>query len=178
MTGVLRLTLISHAMTEAMAVARFPGDEPLSDVGRRQVPVPIEGGARQLVAPERRAQQTAQLLGLRATTEPRLADLDYGCWRGQTLHEVPPAELQLWLSDPAAAPHGGESIGDLVERVAGWMNSLSGATPTSAVTHPAVIRAALLVALHAPLEAFWRIDVAPVSRTVLHLRGQCWTLRL
>ena len=46
-----------------------------------------------------------------------------------------------------------------------------------AVTHPAVIRAAILVALDAPPKSFWRIDIAPVSRTVLHFRGQAWTLR-
>jgi broad specificity phosphatase PhoE len=46
-----------------------------------------------------------------------------------------------------------------------------------AVTHPGVIRAAIVVALSAPPKSFWRIDVGPVSRTVLHLRGHAWTLR-
>ena len=46
-----------------------------------------------------------------------------------------------------------------------------------AVTHPAIIRAAILVALDAPPKSFWRIDIAPVSRTVLHFRGHAWTLR-
>ena len=47
------------------------------------------------------------------------------------------------------------------------------------MTHPAVIRAAILVALDAPPKSFWRIDIAPVSHTVLHLpRAGSWTLRL
>ena len=46
----------------------------------------------------------------------------------------------------------------------------------TAVTHPAVIRAAILIALEAPPKSFWRIDIAPASRTVLHFRGR-WTLR-
>ena len=46
-----------------------------------------------------------------------------------------------------------------------------------AVTHPAVIRAAILVALDAPPKSFWRIDIAPMSRTVMNFRGQAWTLR-
>jgi broad specificity phosphatase PhoE len=46
-----------------------------------------------------------------------------------------------------------------------------------AVTHPAVVRAAILVVLDAPPKSFWRIDVAPVSRTVMHFRGHAWTLR-
>ena len=45
-----------------------------------------------------------------------------------------------------------------------------------AVTHPAVIRAVILIALDAPPKSFWRIDIAPASRTVLHFRGR-WTLR-
>jgi broad specificity phosphatase PhoE len=46
-----------------------------------------------------------------------------------------------------------------------------------AVTHPAVIRAAILTALDAPPKSFWRIDIGPVSRTVMHHRGQAWTVR-
>jgi hypothetical protein len=40
-----------------------------------------------------------------------------------------------------------------------------------------VIRAAILVVLDSPPRSFWRIDVGPASHTVLHLRGQAWTLR-
>jgi broad specificity phosphatase PhoE len=82
-----------------------------------------------------------------------------------------------WLTDPTQAPHGGESVVDLLDRVAGWLASLE-PSRTVAVTHPAVVRAAILVALSAPPKSFWRIDIAPVSHTVLHLREGRWTLRL
>jgi broad specificity phosphatase PhoE len=186
-TDVHRLTLVSHALTAAMAAGRFPGDEPLSDIGRRQAEAAahrhVGGEVRHLTAPEQRARQTSELLGLHACTDARLADLDCRGWRGQPLAGIGPAELQLWLTDPAAAPHGGESIVELTDRVAGWLKSLSdktttdNATRTIAVTHPAVIRAAVLVALDAPPKSFWRIDIAPVSDTVLHCRGGTWTLR-
>ncbi len=183
MTEVVRLTLVSHAMTDAMAAGRFPTDEPLNRIGRRQVKaaarLDIYGAPRQLAGPEERARQTARLLGLQATTDPRLADLGCGAWCGQALEAVGPADLEMWVSDPARAPHGGESIVDLIERVAGWLESLThDASPTVAVTHPAVIRAAVLAALEMSPKSFWRIDVAPVSRTVLHFRRGCWTLRL
>ena len=187
MTEVVRLTLVSHAMTDAMALARFAADEPLNDTGRRQAEtvgcLDITGAARQLAGPERRAVQTAELLGLRPITDPRLADLDCGRWRGDTLQSIPPAELKVWMTDAEQAPHGGESIVDLIERVAGWLASLTptladNASPTFAVTHPAVIRAAILVALDAAPKSFWRIDIAPVSRTVMHFRGGGWTIRL
>jgi broad specificity phosphatase PhoE len=186
-TEVVRLTLVSHAMTDAMAVARFPADEPLNDIGRRQAEtigrLDISGTARQLAGPERRVVQTAELLGLRPMTEPRLADLDCGRWRGDMLRSISPAELNAWLTDPGQAPHGGESIVDLIERVAGWLASLTttlpdSALPTVAVTHPAVIRAAVLRALDVAPNSFWRIDIAPVSRTVMHFRGGVWTIRL
>ena len=182
MTEVIRLTLVSHAMTDAMAAGRFPADEPLNGIGRRQVKksgrLDINRDVRQLAGPEQRARQTAELLGLHAATEPRLADLDCGRWCGQTLGTLSPADLELWLAEPAQAPHGGESIVDLIERVAAWLKALTDDTlPTVAVTHPAVIRAAILLALDIPPKSFWRIDVAPASRTVLHFRNGRWTLR-
>jgi broad specificity phosphatase PhoE len=179
-SDVVRLTMVSHAMTEAMAAARFPADEPLNDLGRRQVKrLDHNGDSRQVAGPERRAGQTAQLSGLRAVTEPRLADLDCGRWRGCTLAELSQEDVEAWLSDPDRAPHGGESIVDLIQRVAGWLVSLTdNGSPVVAVTHPAVIRAAILHTLEAPPKSFWRIDIAPASRTVLYSRSGRWTLRL
>ena len=181
MTELVRLTLVSHAMTDAMAAGRFPADEPLNDSGCRQAAAGFESksGTRQLTAPERRARQTAQLLGLRPVTEPRLADLDCGLWRGSPLQSVPPADLNVWLTDPVQAPHGGESIIDLIERVTAWLASLADDTAhTVAVTQPAVVWAAILVALDASPNSFWRIDIKPVSQTVMHRRGSAWTLRM
>ncbi len=37
MTQVLRLTLLSHAVTDAMVAEHFPADEPLNAIGRRQL---------------------------------------------------------------------------------------------------------------------------------------------
>ncbi|MCV7172588.1 histidine phosphatase family protein [Mycobacterium manitobense] len=180
MSEVVRLTLVSHAMTDAMAAGRFPTDEPLNSTGHRQVDACVELGRTDSAycGPEKRARQTAELLGLPARIEPRLADLDCGRWRGDVLGGVRPAELAIWLTDPARAPHGGESVVDLIGRVGTWMESLTSRRGRLvAVTHPSVIRAAILIALDAPPKSFWRIDIAPVSRTVMHFRGHAWTLR-
>ena len=88
MGEVLRLTLVSHAMTDAIAAGRFPTDESLNAVGRRQVDPAVDfgpSGFTALSGPEQRCLQTAELLGLHATVEPRLADLDCGRWRGSTV---------------------------------------------------------------------------------------------
>ncbi|GAS94724.1 phosphoglycerate mutase [Mycolicibacterium canariasense] len=181
MSEIVRLTLVSHAMTGAMAAGRFPTDEPLNTLGQRQATdTTIDVGPTDIAlsGPEQRAVRTAELLGLRPRTEPALADLDHGRWRGSALDGVDPAELALWLTDPARAPHGGETIVDLIGRVGAWLGTLTDRPArVVAVTHPAVIRAAVLTALDAPPKSFWRIDIGPVSRTVMHFRGQAWTVR-
>lgn len=181
MSEVVRLTLVSHGMTDAMAAGRFPTDEPLNALGRGQVSdvrAELKDADRTYCGPESRAIQTADQLGLQAQIEPRLADLDHGRWRGEVLGRVQPAELAIWLTDPTRAPHGGETVVALIDRVRAWMDTLtSERVRVVAVTHPAVIRAAVLVVLDAPPKSFWRMDIAPASRTVLHFRGHAWTLR-
>ncbi|MCB0929532.1 MAG: histidine phosphatase family protein [Mycobacterium sp.] len=165
-------------MTDAMSAGRFPADEPLSELGRRQVGDLGELRAdRACCGPELRTRQTAELAGLSASVRPELADLDAGDWRGRGLGEPAPAELMAWLSEPGATPHGGESILGVIDRVRAWMDALEPGR-TVAVTHPAVVRAAILIALAAPPESFWRIDVRPASKTVLYRRAAGWTLRL
>jgi broad specificity phosphatase PhoE len=167
-------------MTDAVSAGRFPTDEPLNTQGHRQVDAAVDLGPADAAycGPEKRTRQTAELLGVHAVVDPLLADLDCGRWRGGVLGGVQPAELAIWLTEPARAPHGGESVVDVIDRVRRWMDSLADRRGRFvAVTHPAVVRAAILVALDAPARSFWRIDVAPVSRTVLHFRGHAWTLR-
>lgn len=181
MTAVGRLTLVSHAGTEAMSTARFPDDEPLNTVGLRQARavahLALRADTQQRCGPEQRTRQTAQIIGLHAQDDPALADLDCGRWRGQPLDTVPPEDLHCWLTEPSQAPHGGESIIDLIDRVTGWLSAMR-QSRTVAVTHPAVIRAAMLIALDSPPQSFWRIDIAPASCTRLHYRGLNWTLKL
>lgn len=84
-----------------------------------------------------------------------------------------------WLTEPGYRGHGGESVLDLLDRVRAWLGEPAGdeVRHTIAVTHPAVIRAVLVVALAAAPESFWRFDVAPGARVRLHHRT-AWTLRL
>lgn len=68
-------------MTDAMADGRFPADEPLNELGRRQVKAiaaQFDSAASYFVAPELRTRQTARLLGLDGAAEPLLADLIAG----------------------------------------------------------------------------------------------------
>jgi broad specificity phosphatase PhoE len=83
-----------------------------------------------------------------------------------------------WLSDTAASPHGGESVEGLLARVTNWLNVAGQQQGRKvAVTHPAVIRAAIVVAIEANPLSFWRIDIAPLSVVELSSNGRRWTLR-
>jgi broad specificity phosphatase PhoE len=128
----------------------------------------------------RYARQTAAALSLDPIVNPPLRDCDYGRWAGRTLTDVQteePAKIALWLSDAKAAPHGGEALSDLFQRVAAWMNQrIPEKGRTIAVTHVAVIRAALLHVLQAPASSFWRIDIEPLSVVKLRSDGTRWTL--
>ncbi len=65
-----------------------------------------------------------------------------------------------WLTDPASAPHGGESVQDLCGRIGGWLATAPETDGrTLAVVEPEVVRAAVVRALDLPPTAFWRLDV-------------------
>ena len=115
-----------------------------------------------------------------AVVEPSLRDCDYGGWAGKSVADVAkeqPEGFAAWLSDSAAAPHGGESLAVLFARVATFMDEAQGGRrQTIAVPHAANIRAAVLHVLAAPLEAFWRIDVAPLSSIEFSGDGRRWAM--
>ncbi|MGF6451462.1 histidine phosphatase family protein [Pseudomonas sp. YL-218 TE3947] len=177
-----RLTLMCHARTVAQKLARFPANEPLemdwqSAKGSRCRQ--FKGAPRLLCGPELRTWQTAELFGDDVEIVTALADCDFGRWKGTSIDDLQTSEpetLQAWLNDPTSAPHGGESVAQLGERVAAWLNSLE-ATPGHivAITHPFVIRAALMQVLQGA--AFNQIDVEPLSAIELRFNGR-WRLRL
>ncbi|RCG22773.1 histidine phosphatase family protein [Sphaerisporangium album] len=134
-----------------------------------------------LCGPSRRCLQTASGLGLAAEPVEALRDWDAGRWAGRTLAEVQaerPEDVLTWLTDPASAPHGGESTLAVVHRVATWLATLHDAGRTTAITHPAVIRAAVTHVLAAPPQAFWKIDVPPLAQVTLTSDNHRWHLRL
>jgi broad specificity phosphatase PhoE len=178
-----RLSLISHAATPAQRRAAFPLDEPLeqqeiSKIASLGWKAPKTQKA--LSGPELRTQQTVQALGLTAAITVELRDCDFGVWQGRELSNLQtqdPEGVAAWLMDPTAAPHGGESIANLIDRVGSWLDQLREDGHTIAVTHPAVIRSAVVHVLNAPVHSFWRVDIAPLTLTDLRFNGKVWTLR-
>jgi broad specificity phosphatase PhoE len=181
---VTRLTFICHGATAATRGAVFPADEPLEAESLARaagLAAAVSERAAAFTSPMLRARQTAQAAGLTAQIADDLRDIDMGTWVGRTLDEVEtadPAGLGAWLGDPQAAPHGGETLTALLARVGSWLDGLGDRGGyVAAITHPAVIRAAILHALGAPAAGFWHLDVAPLSLVRMNGDGRRWTLR-
>jgi broad specificity phosphatase PhoE len=177
----VRLTLVAHASTVATSRVAFGGDDGLEPRGAAAAAVArLRRVTRSVCSPARAAVETAAALGLAATVDGGVADWQLGAWRGRTLDEVAadhPADVATWLGDPDAAPHGGESLTALLARVADWLARTDGGGHAVAVTHAAVVRAAVVATLGAPPAGFWRIDIAPLTATVLRGGPGQWTVR-
>lgn len=176
-----RLTLMCHARTVAQKLARFPTNEAVEEsaVASDSLASRFATARRLICGPELRTCQTAAWFGHDAQVVEALRDCDWGRWQGQSIKDLQrdePDALQAWLEDPHAAPHGGESVAQLHERVAAWLVSLQ-AMPghVVAVTHPFVIRAALMQVVQG--EAFHSLDVEPLAAVDLRFTGR-WRLRL
>lgn len=184
-------TWLTHALTRAMRESRFAGaEEPLDPSGLRNALAGRGGAGSSGVLPDARpdaawcspaacARETAAALGLDAVPEAALRDGDPGAWASRSAAAIAagdPAALGAWLRDPDAAPPGGESARAVLARVGAWMDGL-GEGRFVVVTHAAVVRAAIVHALGAAPGCGLRIDLAPLSRTVLSRNGP-WRMRL
>jgi broad specificity phosphatase PhoE len=178
-----RLDLLAHGATAATRGARFPDDEGLevsAVIALEALKGRLRPYAHLLTAPTRAARETAQALGFDAVFETALRDCNYGRWRGLASKDVAEREpdgFAAWLGAPFAAPHGGESVAALIERVGAWLaRSLPREGATLAITHAAVGRAAIVSALGAGSSTFARIDVAPLCLVRLSGHAGRWNL--
>ncbi|MEU1452534.1 histidine phosphatase family protein [Streptomyces avermitilis] len=180
-----RVTLISPAMNRSLREARFDDGCRLDASGAAHAESAagtLPSADRVWVSPTVRCRETASALGLTAVEAPELGGLDMGRWRGRTLDDVSGGEPQAvarWLTDPAAAPHDGESVRALCARVAGWLHTCEEtAGRTLAVVEPEIVRAVVITVLKTPEAAFWRLDVPPLTATDVSGRSGRWNLRM
>jgi broad specificity phosphatase PhoE len=108
--------------------------------------------------------------------DERLRPWALGDWTGRPFADLEQAGLR---ADASYAEHGGESLLALHRRVDAQLADLQagsggGRTTVVAVTHGAVIKAAVVSALGAPAGAAWDIDVHPASVTELTTDGAGW----
>lgn len=181
---MIRLYLLAPAPTGAQRRQRFAADEGIEPVDPRlaaRLAAQIGACRAVLRGPERRAAETATVLGLAATPRADLRAWSVGAWSGQSIARVAasdPAGFQAWRTDPDAAPPGGESLRALTARVERWLaaqTALSGRLLI--VADAAVLRAAVLCALDAGFSTFWRLEILPLQLSVVQHAGDGWRLR-
>lgn len=174
---VLRLIAAGHTASLRRAVF---GDDDLDEGGRNAALALPRPPGPWVCGPSRAARQTVAALGGHDPAEDdRLSDPDYGAWTGRSLHEISPGDALLndWLTDPTAAPHGGESLAAVITRAGSWLDEQAGVART-AVAHSTVVRAVLCHGLGLPADGIWRLDVAPLAVCRLTHRAHRWHLSL
>ncbi len=154
--------LLRHGPTAWSRAGRLQGlrDEPLDEGGRKQVaswrvPAELDGFA-WISSPLARARETAGLLGVEASPEPLLTEMDWGDWEGRRLAEIAAAEGQALQARESLgldfrAP-GGESPREVQARVLPLLARIAKeGKPVAAVCHKGVIRAVLALACDWPM---------------------------
>ena len=183
------LLLVRHGVTAHTADKRFSGglggrNPGLSDEGRAQVRAtadwlsPLADGIDVLVSsPVLRTRESAEIIGERldlpVLTEDGLAEMEFGTWDGLTFAETReryPDEIDAWLGSLDAPAGGGESFRVVERRVLASLDRLleshRGKT-VLAVSHVTPIKVLVARAVGAPLDAVYRMELAPASVTVL-----------
>ncbi|MCQ8193492.1 bifunctional RNase H/acid phosphatase [Streptomyces rugosispiralis] len=184
--------LLRHGETPLTPEKRFSGsggtDPELSDVGRHQAErvaaaLAARGTIQVVVAsPLRRCRETAEVvarrLGLDVRVEEGLRETDFGAWEGLTFAEVKerhPDDLDAWLASTEVAPTGGgESFAAVTRRVALARDKLIARYPGRTVllvTHVTPIKTLVRLALGAPPESLFRMELSAASLTAVAYYG-------
>ena len=177
--------LLRHGETALTPEKRFSGsggsDPELSERGlvqaqRTAAGLAARGGIQAVVSsPLLRCRQTAQAvadrLGLQVRIEEGLRETDFGAFEGLTFAEAKeryPAELDAWLASARHAPPGGESFAAVARRVSVSRDKLlarfSGRT-VLVVSHVTPVKTLVRMALGAPPESMFRMELSPASRS-------------
>jgi len=179
--------LARHGRTAANATGVLAGRSKgvhLDDTGMAQARAAAERLtglqlAAVVTSPLERCRETAKLLapGLRAVSDRRLLECDYGEWTGLELRKL--AREKLWSTvqaQPSGARFpGGESLPEMSARGVAAIRDRDAAVEAEtgshsvwlAVSHGDVIKAILADALGMHLDAFQRIVVEPASLSVI-----------
>ncbi|MGI5425442.1 bifunctional RNase H/acid phosphatase [Streptomyces sp. CA-179760] len=180
--------LLRHGETPLTPQKRFSGsggtDPSLSDAGREQAEraaaLLARRGTIQAVvsSPLTRTRETAGIvaarLGLDVSVDDGLRETDFGAWEGLTFAEVRerhPDDLNAWLASPDAEPTGGgESFAATGTRIAATRDRLVAAyagRTVLLVTHVTPIKTLVRLALGAPPESLFRMELSAASLSVV-----------
>ncbi|MEU0894881.1 bifunctional RNase H/acid phosphatase [Streptomyces massasporeus] len=180
--------LLRHGETPLTPQKRFSGsggtDPSLSDTGREQAERAAAMLARRgtiqavVSSPLARTRETAGIvaarLGLDVSIDDGLRETDFGAWEGLTFAEVRERhaeDLNAWLASPDAEPTGGgESFAATATRLAATRDKLVAAhagRTVLLVTHVTPIKTLVRLALGAPPESLFRMELSAASLSVV-----------
>ncbi len=184
--GGTTLDLLRHG--EPVGGRRYRGaiDDPLSERGWQQMrDATREPAAWQHIvsSPLARcadfATELARHLGLPLDIDPRLREVGFGSWEGQTgdqLRAADPQIIQRFYQDPIGErPEGAEPLDDFQARVAATLNDLLTHHQDKhllVVAHAGVIRAAVAHTLATPLSSMYRMGVDNACFTRLRVTDE------
>ena len=189
------VVLVRHGHVDGIIPQHFRGrrDIPLSATGLAQAEqtarligsIPDVAGI--WCSPLQRCVRTAEVIAglcdVSVVPDPRLTDLDYGTWQGQSFDQVRarmPAAFDAWFATPALhhAP-GGESLQAASARATAmlWtaLDRLAGST-TVLVTHDSINRLLLLSMLRLPIDRYWHLRQDPGAVSLVERIGEDWTI--
>ena len=180
--------LIRHGETPLTPLKKFSGDGPLNPE------LTVKGLAQaELVAmavtalnpdviiasPLKRTKQTADAIsratGLSVIYENAWIECSFGIWDGMSIDEVKekyPADYHAWICSTAFAPPQGESYDAVTVRIDEALEKIVAMYPAQrvvVVSHNGTIKTAVKLAIGAPADSIFHIDVSPCSITTLSI---------
>lgn len=167
------IDLLRHGEPEGGRLYRGQIDHPLSKQGWQQMRdlMPVNKPWQQIVtSPLKRcaafAEDTARQTGLPLVYEPRLMEIGFGDWEGQTAAALEQADKQAFYAfyaDPIHnTPPGAEPLAEFQQRVlAAWQDILEQYQQRHllVIAHGGTIRIILAHVLNMPLDSIWRLSV-------------------
>lgn len=180
--------LIRHGETPLTPLKKFSGDGPLNpgltDIGLGQAEKVAQAIAKLnpeviIASPLKRTTQTAEVVskatGLPIVFEDAWIECSFGIWDGMSIDEVKekyPADYHSWLCSTGFAPPEGESYDSVSVRIDEALEKIVAMYPgqrVAVITHNGTIKTAAKLAIGAPADSIFHIDIGPCSITTLSI---------
>lgn len=152
-----KLWLVRHAQPLVEAGICYGASDIDADQGANRrvaasLALTLPQGIQILSSPLRRCRQlvldlTALRPDLASRSDPRLAEMNFGCFEGQRWSDIPEAQIAHWMANFGKLRFGGlESVQDVMQRVAAvWDETTARQQDAVWLTHAGVIRAVNLI---------------------------------